>query len=325
MCSSPSSTRPSSADASEASDPKQARMTEVAEGVYAWIQPDGSWWINNAGFVAGDESVLVVDTCTTEERTTRFLDAIAEHRPAAGLDYAVNTHHHGDHTFGNCMLPESITLIGHENMRTSLLADTTPENFPAFWAPRPQLDGLSRRVPNITLSSDLTLYVGGRRVELLHPGYAAHTEGDVVVWVPDSKVLFTGDLLFPGHTPMVMAGRPSGALAALDWMAALDPQIIVPGHGEVLDRAAFNATLLEHAAYYRFVLAESQRGVADDLTPLDVARTADLSAWDHLLDKERFILNVHAGIGELRGTEVKRTEALADAVEWIGHPITTHV
>ncbi|WP_256839840.1 MBL fold metallo-hydrolase [Ornithinimicrobium faecis] len=315
-----------SAPQSTASDLEQGHLTEVAEEVFAWIQPDGTWWINNAGIVASNDSVLVVDTCTTEQRTRSFLGAIAAARPNGSLDFAVNTHHHGDHTYGNCLLPEQTCLVGHELMRQGLLADTTLGSFPPFWSPRPTFGELSLRAPNLTVQDSAAVHVGGtRRVDLLHPGYTAHTDGDLVVWVPDARVLFTGDLLFPGHTPMVMAGRPSGALESLHWMAALQPEVVVPGHGEILTASEFTQTLEEHADYYRFVLQESRRGLAAGLTQLEVARTADLSGWQHLLDPERFVLNVHAGYAELGAGPVVRAEALADAVAWLGHPIVTHV
>ncbi|NJQ00185.1 MBL fold metallo-hydrolase [Streptomyces zingiberis] len=301
------------------------RLLEVADGVHAWVQPDGTWWINNAGCVAGGTSVLVVDTCTTERRTRAFLDAVTAAHPSRSLEFAVNTHHHGDHTYGNSLLPGSTRLIGHENMRAGLLKDTTLGSFPGFWEPTPEFGDLTLRAPELTISSGMSIHLGDRRIELLHPGYTAHTDGDVIVWIPDVRVVFTGDLLFPGHTPMIMVGSPSGAIDCLGWMASLRPAVVVPGHGEVLDAAGFAETLAEHERYYRFVLAESRRGLAEGLTPLGVARSADLSDWTHLLDPERFVLNVHAAYAELNGVPVVRSAALADAVAWLGHPIVTRV
>ena len=77
---------------------------EVSDGVYAYIQPDGTWYINNTGFLAGRHGVVSIDTCSTEARTRAYLDAVAE-VTSAPVRTLVNTHHHGDHTFGNCLLP----------------------------------------------------------------------------------------------------------------------------------------------------------------------------------------------------------------------------
>src|SRR5258705_8582333 len=82
---------------------------EVADGVFAYVQLDGSWWINNTGFVAGRDGVAVVDTCATERRTPDFITAIRE-RTAAPLRTPLNTHHHRDHTNGNRLFPDTALL-----------------------------------------------------------------------------------------------------------------------------------------------------------------------------------------------------------------------
>ncbi len=87
----------------------------MAENVFAYIQPDGSWWINNTGFVTGSSGVLCIDTCATEARTRAFLDAV-DAVAGPGRRTLLNTHHHGDHTNGNCLLPYA-TIIGHERCR----------------------------------------------------------------------------------------------------------------------------------------------------------------------------------------------------------------
>ncbi|MFF5229938.1 MBL fold metallo-hydrolase [Dactylosporangium sp. NPDC000521] len=304
-------------------DNTPGELVPVSEGVYAWLQPDGTWWINNAGLVVGEERALLVDTCTTERRTRRLLDAADEARGDKPLTHAVNTHHHGDHTFGNSLLPESTCLVGHARMRAGFLVDRTLESFPPFWSPRPDFGGLRRRAPDVTFESQLTVHLGGRDVQLVHPGFTAHTDGDVVAWVPDVRALFVGDLLFPGHTPMIMAGEPSGAIRSLDWMASFEADKVVPGHGPVLDAGQLGAVLADHERYYRFVLAEARRGVAAGMPPLEVARTTDLGEFKDLLDPERFVLNVHSAYGELTGATVDRFAALADCVAWLGAPIHT--
>jgi len=298
-------------------------FSEVAEGVFAWIQPDGTWWINNAGYIAGDDEGVLVDTCTTEVRTRALLAEVAAVAAGRPLRYAVNTHHHGDHTFGNSLLGPETVIIGHDKMREGFLLDQTLENFPPYWSPRPIFGDLKRRAPDLTFSERATLHLGDRRVELVHPGYTAHTEGDLAVWVPDVRTLFVGDLLFPGHTPMIMAGEPTGAIRSLEWMASFDAAVLVPGHGEVLTAGDLPDVFASHVRYYEMVLAEGRRGLAADLSPLEVARTADLGEFADLLDPERFVVNVHSAYAELTGGRVNRLGALADAVEWLGRPIHT--
>src|SRR3954462_2810739 len=97
-----------------------AHTVEVADGVFAYVQPDGSWWLNNAGFVHDDRGVLAVDATSTERRTRALLAAIAE-RTSAPVRTLVNTHHHGDHTNGNCLFAEA-SVVGHRNCREGVRA-----------------------------------------------------------------------------------------------------------------------------------------------------------------------------------------------------------
>ena len=99
-----------------AEDAQAAELREVVDGVFAWVQPDGTWWINNAGAVTGGDGTLVVDTCATERRTALFLDTLVLATDGAPITRAANTHHHGDHTHGNYLF-STATVVAHERTR----------------------------------------------------------------------------------------------------------------------------------------------------------------------------------------------------------------
>jgi cyclase len=305
--------------------PGAAGLVEVRPGVHAWVQPDGSWWVNNAGAVIGSDGVLVVDTCATAQRTRRFLDAVDAAAGGVPVRLAVNTHQHGDHTYGNSLLPAATVLIGHERMREGLRVDPVIDGCPPFWAPVPDWGDVQRRLPDIAISGSTTVHLGDRRVTLLHPGGPAHTTGDLVSWLPDERVLFAGDLVFAGLTPLVFMGSVTGALAAIDWMAALAPDVLVPGHGPVLTGGEIGRVLDEHRRYYRFVLALAQDGLAGDRTPLQVARDADLGEFAQWADSERLVLNLHRVYADDAGRELDLMAAFGDAVKWLGGPMATSV
>lgn len=300
-------------------------FAEVAEGVYAFVQDDGTWWINNAGLVLGSSAGILIDTCTTEQRTTELLDAVESVSAGRPLRYALNTHHHGDHTFGNSLLPPTTSVIGHPRMREGLVADRTLNDFPPFWTPKPAFGDLTKRLPDLTVDQGAVIHLGDRGVELHHPGYVAHTGGDLVAWVPDVGVLFVGDLLFPGHTPMVLAGSPQGAIRSLDWIADFDARRIVPGHGAVIERSELDGVLTDHRRYYSFVLDEAARGLREGLSPVEVARSTELGEFGAWLDPERFILNVHSAYSEATQQRVDRTAAFTDLMTWTGSAIHTRV
>ena len=305
--------------------PESASLAELRPGVFAWVQPDGSWWVNNAGAVAGTDATLVIDTCATAHRTRLFLEALDSAVVGAPIRMAVNTHQHGDHTYGNCLLPSTAVLVGHERMREGLRDDPVIDGCPPFWDPVPDWGPVVRRLPDITVSSSLTVHVGSRRVELMHPGGPAHTSGDLVAWLPSESVLFAGDLLFAGLTPLVFMGSLTGALAALDWLAEFGPQVVVPGHGPVLSGAEVERVLDEHRRYYRFVLALAEEGIAAGRTPLALAQDAELGEFSDWPDAERLVLNLHRAYADAAGRELDLQTAFADAVAWLGGPMHTSV
>lgn len=289
-------------------------LVEVADGVHAWVQPDGTWWVNNTGAVTGADGTVVVDTCATDVRTRRFLGALTGAVPGSPLRMAVNTHQHGDHTYGNSLLPAHTVLVGHEKMREGLRVDPIIDGCPPVFDPVPDWGDIERRLPSVTFRDTATLYAGERRIELAHPGHPAHTTGDAVVWVPDSGVLFCGDLLFHGLTPLVFMGSVDGALRSLDWLAAYPAAVVVPGHGPLVPGDHLARVLGEHERYYRLVLAAAAQGMAAGATPLQAARETDLGEFAGWADSERLVLNLHRAYADAQGVDIDIMAAFADAV-----------
>jgi cyclase len=269
---------------------------EVGDGLFAYVQPDGSWWINNTGFLVDDDRVVAIDTCSTERRTRGFLEAIAAvtSKPVRTL---VNTHHHGDHTNGNSMVAGGATIIGHHVTREEVLGSRIG-GLDAVFGPVEWGD-LTPTPPTVTFSDRLDVHVAGRRVELIHLVDAAHTRSDVVAWLADERLLYAGDLVFNGGTPFVVMGSVAGSLAAIDALRALGATTIVPGHGAVCGPEALDRV----EAYLRFVTELAASAKAAGETPLDAARQADLGEFAELLDAERIVGNLHRAYAELDGIE----------------------
>ncbi len=303
----------------------EPRLHEVVPGIRAWVQPDGSWWVNNAGAVAGDGGVLVIDTCATAARTRRFLDSVDAATGGAPVRMAVNTHQHGDHTYGNSLLPAATVILGHTRMREGLRVDPIIDGCPPLWDPVPDWGPVTRRLPDISVGSSLTLHVGERRVDVLHPGGPAHTTGDLIAWLPEERVLFSGDLVFAGLTPLVFMGSVDGALAAVDWLESFQPQVVVPGHGPVLTVPDITRVLDEQRRYYRFILATAADGLSRGQTPLQAAREADLGEFAAWADAERLVLNLHRVYADHASADLDLVAAFGDAITWLGHPMHTHV
>jgi cyclase len=296
--------------------PGRPEVCEVSAGIYAYIQPDGTWWINNTGFLVGPQGVISVDSCSTRRRTQAYQDAIAA-VTRAPVRTVINTHHHGDHTFGNCMFPAA-AIVAHELARTEALAFGPPRQMP-FWD-CPDWGGLTLDPPFVTFTDELTLHVGDLRAQVRHVGRAAHTTNDSIVWIPERSVLFCGDLIFNGGTPFLLMGSVTGAVDVLEHVVRpLGARTIVPGHGPVFEgQEPIDATL----DYLRFVLDAAARGRGAGLTPLEMARETDLGRFAAWSDAERIVGNLHRAYAEIggapRGASVDTNAALGDMVAYNG-------
>lgn len=293
---------------------------EVSDGIFAYIQPDGSWWINNTGFLVGRTGVVSVDACSTERRTRAYLDAIARvtDQPVRTL---VNTHHHGDHTFGNYLFGTA-TIVAQDGAREAMRAWGAPKA--TYWN---EIDWghIEIAPPFLTFREEVTVYVDDLVCHVRHFGTAAHTTNDSVVWVPERRLLFSGDLLFNGGTPFLLQGSIAGALTVLDQLRQLEAKTIVPGHGEVCGPEVIDTV----AGYLLFVQGIAAEGHAAGLSPLDLARQTDLGEYAGLLDPERIVGNLHRAYAELdgaaRGAQIDHAAALTDMVAYNGgRPLTCH-
>ncbi|UQA96326.1 MBL fold metallo-hydrolase [Streptomyces halobius] len=278
-------------------------LTELAAGVHAFIQPDGGWCLNNAGFVTDGDATLVVDTAATERRARLLRRRIAE-SGAPVPRMVVNTHHHGDHTYGNGVFAPEATVVGHAACRRELLAAGLQLHL--VW-PEVEYGEIRVTAPAVTFTDELTLHIGDIEVRLIHPG-VAHTPGDTIVWLPEQRIVFTGDLVFHGGTPFVFMGSLTGSLRALDVLRALDAVTVVPGHGPVAGPEVYDGI----ERYLRFVdgLAREGRaggppgrGPGEGRTPLEVAQEADLGPFAALAESERLVANLHRAYAELAGAE----------------------
>jgi cyclase len=289
------------------------KIEEVSNGVFAYVQLDGSWGLNNTGFIVSSDGVTAIDTCFTERRSRALRDAI---RSVSGLPVRtlVNTHHHGDHTHGNFIFRGEAMIVGHELCRKEVIeADLgTKALFPGVdWGE------LEVTPPSVTFSEGMTLYVGDLTVELMYVG-PAHTTNDIIVWLPERRVLFTGDVIFHGGTPFALMGSVAGWLEALEQLRTLGAERLVPGHGEVCGPEAID----DVRDYLRWLQEIARKGFEQDASPLEVAREADPGRFSEWLDQERLVGNLHRAYSELRGeprgAPLPLPQAVADMVAFNG-------
>lgn len=209
---------------------------EVAADIYQ-ARGTGNLLVgSNTAIIVNDDDVVVIDSSISPAAATalaRELKTITD-KP---IRYVINTHFHFDHAHGNQVYPADVQIIGHEFTHEMLLnggsIGRTYGRFTDWMASEPGgaegQEGLIPTPPNMTLTDKLTLYRGAREIQLLFFG-RGHTGGDVVVYLPAEKILFSGDLLLESM-PFMGDGFPTDWIDTLERLKALEFDTVVPGHG----------------------------------------------------------------------------------------------
>ena len=250
-------------------------LKQVGPGVYAAIDGPEHKAGSNAGFVIGDDGVLVVDSFFNPESARALVGEIHRLTPKP-IRYVVNTHYHADHTGGDQALRDAgAVIIAHRNVRgwvrtdnVNLFGDRITPELKARIAALP--------LPDVVTDKDLVVWLGSRKVVVRT--VLGHTGGDLTIFVPDAKVLFTGDLLWRKVPPNLIDGSVKEWTATdTDFMHMPDAAqtVFVPGHGDVADLKDvedFRAYLLD----LRRLVAEYGKALKDDA--LDQAVTPKLKA-----------------------------------------------
>jgi glyoxylase-like metal-dependent hydrolase (beta-lactamase superfamily II) len=212
-------------------------VRKLADGVYAVLGDTGrgSEGRSNAGFVVTKTGVVVIDALASPAQGKTLLRTIRTITPLP-VQWLILTHHHPDHTFGAIVFKRAgAKVIAHPDRRT-LASEDGDDAMVSAWTGvlgLREMQGFAfADTPDIAIAHDTTMSLGGRDFVIEVPG-TAHTPGDLVIWLPDARVLFAGDLLIEDGVAMVVDGSSGGLLAALDRLEALKPLQVMPGHGRI--------------------------------------------------------------------------------------------
>ena len=253
-------------------------FNEVADRVWVARYP---WLDVNVSVVAGEAGLLVLDTQASADLAC---GVVADLRRVSSLPvlWAVNSHEHWDHTFGNGVLQsEGAELICHESAAETLPAHEAQVRAAAAEEDDPRYAAVAATevvVPERTFSSAIALDLGDRYVELVHPG-RGHTAGDLVVRVPDADVVLAGDLVEESQVRQGVPGFGADCFP-MDWPLTLDivlglltsGSVIVPGHGAPVDRDFVETQRNEIG-----IVGETIRDLATRGVP--VAEALDAAEW----------------------------------------------
>ncbi|WP_240139714.1 MBL fold metallo-hydrolase [Streptomyces sp. MUM 178J] len=266
--------RVAASDRAEAGD-RLPHLTGLADGVFAYTEPNRGGTPYSAGVVAGPDGVTVIDAAVPEARA-RMLAGAVEALDAGPVRTVVATHDCGGHPFGSAAFPGA-AVIAHTLARAG--RDT------------------GAALPSVTFDDRLTVHCGERRIELLYCG-PAHTAHDVAAWLPGDRLLFAGGVVSHGTAPSAVLGSVEGMLRAVGTLRGLGARTVVCGHGRVCGPEAFDET----EAYLRWIQSVALKGWSQDLTPLQAARAADPGDFGRLAaGPERIVGNLRRAYAELDG------------------------
>jgi cyclase len=284
-------------------------LRQIAPDVYTCLQEDRGLGCSNSGLIRRGGG-LIVDTFWDLPHTREMIRLYSSvwDGPARRV---VNTHANGDHCWGNQLFPEA-EIIGHRLCAERFEREARPEALQALkssggggdpaleWFAEALADfdfsGIELRPPTRIVEERLELDQDGIGLEILYVG-PAHTPGDVIVWLPEQKIVFAGDILFWLCTPIGWEGTYARWYEALDRIAALEPEIVVPGHGPIC--GVEGPTGMK--AYLGYVYSESRRLFDAGIPVEDAAGKIDLGPYADWTEPERIVFQVERAYREFRG------------------------
>jgi glyoxylase-like metal-dependent hydrolase (beta-lactamase superfamily II) len=221
---------------------KKVSFTQLSEHAWAYTAEGDP----NTGIVIGDDCVLVADTQATPIMAADVIRRIREVTDKP-IRHIVLTHYHAVRVLGASAYGAA-NIIASRKTRDLIFErgqqdyESEVGRFPRLFSGVESVPGLTW--PSVVFEDALTLYLGSLEVQILHLGHG-HTKGDTVVWLPQEKVLFSGDLVEFGATPYTGDAYHKDWPATLDRVLALQPEKLVPGRGEALMTAEQSRLAIE--------------------------------------------------------------------------------
>lgn len=277
-------------------------LHDLGSGIYAYLQPDGSWGWSNAGLIVDGEASMLVDTLFDLKLTAEMLAVMRDTTRAADrIDVLANTHANGDHCYGNELVGDAVIIASDAGAQE--MEALPPDLMARFVANADQLgrggrflakifgdfdfEGIRHTPPTETFRGERICRVGDKQVHLIEVG-PAHTRGDVLVHVPEDRVVFTGDILFIEGTPIMWEGPVANWIRACERIVDMDAEAIVPGHGPITDRRGVEAV----KGYLEWIRDEARARFEAGMSARDAVRDISPGRYTSWSDAERIAVNV---------------------------------
>lgn len=260
------------------------KVVKVNDRIFAFIGPmelpdnKNQGYMVNSILVIGDTGAIVVDTGFTDEIGSMLAKQVTK-LTAKPVTHVINTHHHGDHSLGNTAFPDAQILSSEQCRKLAL-------EYGADWISIVE-SAAGRKFPNTKVITASVTYPQNSKTDLTLAGVkmqfwipeAAHTMGDMMIWLPDDQVLLAGDVLVNKVTPSFRDAKLKEWINALAEIQSLPIKTIVPGHGPLMTKQDAAAMHQRMASLYSGIEA----GVKDGLTDSEIRTKLNLTEWKKLL------------------------------------------
>ena len=271
---------------------KLSERVYVLQGDINSQTPQNQGFNSNTTFVITDDSVVVMDPGGSVRIGRMVIEQIRK-LTSKPVSHVFNSHHHPDHWLGNHAFSElnpRPMIIGHPYMKQQ-----------AARTARRALKRLNRMtqgahadtrvvLPDVTVNGEERFRIGGMTFVLIHPEHA-HTKGDLIIYVPEEKLVSTGDVFFHRRTPGFQHASPLGNDKALEYLSTLDVTKVVPGHGPVTDRAG----LQYMRTYISLLHDEVEKYYQQGFTDLEMIERINVGEYHNMSGfRNRFPVNVNS-------------------------------
>jgi glyoxylase-like metal-dependent hydrolase (beta-lactamase superfamily II) len=252
-------------------------FVNVSDHVYCRIGEKGD---SNMGFIECEESVIVVDTAMYPAQTKEDIDEMRTITDKK-IRFLINTHYHPDHTFGNMFFSD---IIAHQACYTLLKEERS-----SYDEMRDKEEGFGDLVitlPNILFDEKMILHY---TPEILLTHHGGHTEGSSTIFIPEEKILFSGDLIFAGYHPYIGDADVLRWIEILQELLTWDIESIVPGHGQVCGKKE-----LKRHRDYLTIFYENLTELKEKYSKEELLKNPDLLDLPHLETARRIARNIEA-------------------------------
>jgi glyoxylase-like metal-dependent hydrolase (beta-lactamase superfamily II) len=287
---------------------KNISFTEVGDGLWAFTAEGDP----NSGVIIGDDSVMIIEAQATPRLANKVIEKVREVTDKP-ISHLVLTHYHAVRVLGASAYGADQIIMG-DAARAMVVErgqedwDSEFQRFPRLFEGHESIPGLTW--PTTTFSEDMTVYLGNRRIDLMHLG-RAHTAGDIVIHVPDQNVMFTGDIV-EYHSACYCGDGHFGEWGnTLDNIAAFDVDAIAPGRGDaLLGKDMVNAAIASTRDFVDSTYAPAAKVAARGGTLKDawdaVRAACDPKVTDYAIYEHCLPFNVARAYDEARGVETPR-------------------